>query len=395
MTRTFAPSLHAFASLKCDGADSVRHASPGAGNQNAADGGIDVRVALPPGSAADGFVPRAASGFQVKKQDMPRAEIIDEMRPNDVIRPSIQKLADQAGAYIIVSSEGSTSDSALDSRRDAMREAMTGVPNADALDLDDFKDHSTEDIGTRTARTEALAQDLGKAVATEEAVLDELLPEVVSSDGRLWSFGQGLLEGAADAEKMWNRLVTALAATEEGLRKPQVLRGFLHELHARDPALASALLDNAVEHDTLARWYPFLQVVVAIDKQDVARLKRSLALGKTPVEMYIYLAYGRATDPIPAPDLKELVLTMAAMPSGYDVVIEILHMRLDSDEDRKEGIAPDLIDAGCELMQQFAFTKNNDREDYRLGGIAKSCLRGAKSAAVVKEICRKLNSTVS
>src|SRR5882762_1576316 len=106
------------------------------GDQNAADGGIDVRVALPPGSVIDGFVPRAATGFQVKKQDMPWAEILGEMRPKNVIRPSIQHLADQSGAYIIVSSEGSTADSALTSRRDAMREAMTGAHNADALALD-------------------------------------------------------------------------------------------------------------------------------------------------------------------------------------------------------------------------------------------------------------------
>lgn len=85
------------------------------GDQNAPDGGIDVRVALPPGSVIDNFLPRAATGFQVKKQDMPRAEILDEMRPKGVIRPSIRRLADQSGAYIIVSSEGSTSDSALTS----------------------------------------------------------------------------------------------------------------------------------------------------------------------------------------------------------------------------------------------------------------------------------------
>src|SRR5712692_2907785 len=100
------------------------------GNQNAADGGIDVRVALPPGSATGGFVPRPATGFQVKQQDMPAGEIAEEMRPKDVIRPSIQGLADQSGAYIIVSSEGSTADTALTSRRDAMRDAMAGVRNA-------------------------------------------------------------------------------------------------------------------------------------------------------------------------------------------------------------------------------------------------------------------------
>ena len=45
------------------------------------------------------------------------------------------------------------------------------------VDLDDFEDHSKEDIGAKMRRTDALAQDLGAAVATDEAVLRELLPE--------------------------------------------------------------------------------------------------------------------------------------------------------------------------------------------------------------------------
>src|SRR5260370_829773 len=94
------------------------------GSQDAADGGIDVRVALPPDSVTDGFVPRSATGFQVKQQDMPAREIIDEMRPNGAIRPSIQDLADQSGAYILVSAQGSTTDAALKRRRNAMRRAI-------------------------------------------------------------------------------------------------------------------------------------------------------------------------------------------------------------------------------------------------------------------------------
>jgi hypothetical protein len=106
------------------------------GNQNAADGGIDVRVALPPGTIIDGFVPRPATGYQVKQQDMPAGEITDEMLPKGVIRPSIQGLADLAGAYVIVSSQGSTADTALTSRSDAMTSAFAGMRNADALFLD-------------------------------------------------------------------------------------------------------------------------------------------------------------------------------------------------------------------------------------------------------------------
>lgn len=108
------------------------------GNQTAADGGLDVRVALPISTAIDGFVPRPSTGFQVKTPDMRRTAILTEMRPAGAIRPVIQDLADQEGAYVIVSSHGSTADSALLSRRNAMREALATVANADQLHTDFF-----------------------------------------------------------------------------------------------------------------------------------------------------------------------------------------------------------------------------------------------------------------
>lgn len=105
------------------------------GHQNSADGGLDVRVALGEGAAIEGFVPRPQTGFQVKKSPMPRAEILDEMRPKNVLRPIIRDLANRSGAYIIVSAE-STSDTPLRNRRDAMREAVNDLPNAKDLALD-------------------------------------------------------------------------------------------------------------------------------------------------------------------------------------------------------------------------------------------------------------------
>ncbi|MCK1354230.1 hypothetical protein IVB56_25015 [Bradyrhizobium sp. CW7] len=106
------------------------------GDQTAKDGGLDVRVALAPGTHIEGFVPRAATGFQVKKPDMPAAEIIKEMKPKGVLRPVIEELAASSGAYVIVSSNGSTSDSALKSRRKAMADAMRDCPDAAKLHLE-------------------------------------------------------------------------------------------------------------------------------------------------------------------------------------------------------------------------------------------------------------------
>src|SRR4051794_40037166 len=80
------------------------------GHQDAADGGIDVRVALPAGAAISGYVPNTATGFQVKAQDMPRAAVVNEMAPQGVVRSSIAELAANGGAYIIVSSKGSLAD---------------------------------------------------------------------------------------------------------------------------------------------------------------------------------------------------------------------------------------------------------------------------------------------
>lgn len=106
------------------------------GNQTARDGGIDVRVDLPNGAGISGFVPAFATGFQVKAQDMPRAEILAEMAPENTLRASIADLASKRGAYIIVSSRGSLADSALQDRKSAMRDALNGAFAADALTVD-------------------------------------------------------------------------------------------------------------------------------------------------------------------------------------------------------------------------------------------------------------------
>jgi hypothetical protein len=106
------------------------------GSQTAPDGGLDVRVALPPGTEINGWLPRTTVGLQVKAENMTAGKIAKEMRPAGNVRPVICALADEGGAYIIVSSKGSTSDSALRDRRRAMAEALNGFAKRDALALD-------------------------------------------------------------------------------------------------------------------------------------------------------------------------------------------------------------------------------------------------------------------
>lgn len=106
------------------------------GHQDARDGGLDVVVrgeTLPP---INSFVPRTITGFQVKKPDMPRAEIIKEMKPKGILREEIKALICEKGAYIIVSSGSSTANTALRNRIAAMKEAVAGESKHQDLYLD-------------------------------------------------------------------------------------------------------------------------------------------------------------------------------------------------------------------------------------------------------------------
>ena len=108
------------------------------GHQNAPDGGLDVVVRGTVSPPVASFVPRSTTGFQVKATDMPWSKIIEEMRPEGILRESIIELIQEKGAYIIVSSQGSTAETALKDRKKAMKEAVADETGHENLDLDFF-----------------------------------------------------------------------------------------------------------------------------------------------------------------------------------------------------------------------------------------------------------------
>ncbi len=270
----------------------------------------------------------------------------------------------------------------------------TGRTSLDLLDLD-FEDDTVNDIKDRYARMEAMAQSLGNAIAADDSAFAELLAELVTAEGRLWSFARGLVESAEDPGTMWELLAAQLAATPRDKWKTGILRGFLHALQEKSPDLANFILDNAIEDETLAPLYPVLEASAGIGKQGVTRLMRSLEIGRAPIGTYRSLAAGRVTDTISGNDFRELVLQIARKAEGLDVASNILHMRLHSEKDQQQGHSPEIISAGRELLRQLDFTTHSDREDYALGEISKSCLVAEEDATIAREICRSLKDSIS
>ncbi|WLE95785.1 MAG: hypothetical protein QTN59_13995 [Candidatus Electrothrix communis] len=106
------------------------------GAQEAADGGLDVRVNASTKLIETSFVPRGNTGFQVKKNSMGKAACTKEMLEKDSsIKPVIADLASQKGAYIIVSGKDDCSDKMLSERRLGMSKAVENLSNKDELVL--------------------------------------------------------------------------------------------------------------------------------------------------------------------------------------------------------------------------------------------------------------------
>ena len=98
------------------------------GHLSAPDGGIDVRVQLRKGDLPPTKLPLrlAAIGFQVKATKMGVGEIESEMLKGGKLRPSIEKLIEGGGGYIIATSD-SAPDEEHNKRLKRMQDCVDGV----------------------------------------------------------------------------------------------------------------------------------------------------------------------------------------------------------------------------------------------------------------------------
>jgi hypothetical protein len=271
-----------------------------------------------------------------------------------------------------------------------LRESLS-IVDFDGLDFD--AENAEADHGGYE-RTEQIAEELGEATAHDEAALRELLPELLTGRGRLTSFGRGFATAYAAPEGLWDQLVAQLAITTENTGNIQVLRGFLNGLNTRDPGLARTLLDRAVDHDVLGPWLPVLQTAVPLDANGIERLIRALASDRASISSYQSLAYGRFTDPIPGSGLSPLLALIAAKPSGHDVAMEILSMRLHSDHADHRPPDPDLAATGRALLAQIPFSHDDQDDGYRLKLVANAALTGAEGAETAKLVWKNFVAAI-
>lgn len=261
------------------------------------------------------------------------------------------------------------------------------------LDLDDID--LDDDTTSGFERRDLIARELAVAVALDEAVFTELVPDLLRGGNKVWAFGRGLASASEDNRTTWARLVDGLAQVPPEQRDVQVLGGYLAELWDRDRDLAQDLLDDALDQPALVVFVPGLHSAVQLDARGVDRLKQALVSGQVPIGMYRNLAWGRTTDQLAGSDLRDLLLLIAEQSGGFDVALEILSMRLYTDRSGQREHEPELLQAGQELLRQVRFRRHNHRDDHNLADVVRACLTGPDAGRTAAEVAGRLKQAVA
>jgi hypothetical protein len=97
-------------------------------------------------------------------------------------------------------------------------------------------------------------------------------------------------------------------------------------------------------------------------------------------------------------DLRGLVLRIASLLGGTRVALEIVAMRLYSDDNRKVAPPFEILDVGRSLLRSFEFPPKSDRNpryDVELSRVVRHSLNGNAGAPIAKTLCRKYVAAVN
>ena len=258
-------------------------------------------------------------------------------------------------------------------------------------DLDDIEED--EDTGQRLSRAAKTTQELGRKVAEEPEIFAKLLPGMTTvHNSRLWAFGQGLAEGAPDKMLLWQKI----RAGYEGLPKEQIrvqcLMGILSS-SAMD-SVREEIMESLVEDSILGEHFPNIQTAVPITSAALARLHRSLDLGKAPIHMYQYIAWGRSHEPLSDDDLAEYLQKILSKEDGLPIALEIIQMRFHSSgQEHSEAI----LELARKILTKFQYNRErrgNLDSDYSLAELADKCMRGAHAVQAASELCKSLAAAI-
>lgn len=250
---------------------------------------------------------------------------------------------------------------------------------ADAVDdSDELEDKNA--VSSRE-RVNARVVELGKELAVDDVVLQQVLPELLTEkNGRQHFLAHGLGKGTSNYQRHWKLLHDAFLQLP-GEPNLSLLAGFLHGLRTKDPEGAVAILDSLVEVAKLDAHYPALLGVPRTDADGdrlIASMKRMTA---KPRQYYLCTQHG-SEDGLSVPKFCEAMEALSQMESGLMPAIDELGTELFRWTARKAAVPAELVLLARNLLARFSFGAHDHNDAYRVNELAKLAFSGPGPDAV-------------
>lgn len=261
----------------------------------------------------------------------------------------------------------------------------------------DLADGEADESGpvTQWERAGRLAQDIGRSLAKDDVARRAFLPELIASSQAVRAFecGRGLAKGAENLAEMWREMVEHFEAVNTPQRDATLLGGFIHEAQQRDADFVYSAMDAAVENPAIAHALPYLQAMVGIDEDGIARLRRTIQHGAVEAWAFQSISGGIIGNATPGA-LGGLLLDIANMTDGVEVALSILHMYFYIDRQAAKTINSALIKVGRALLCRVDFGRKQTRTDYEIGTIIGVCCAGPEGQTLTREICIQISNDI-
>ncbi len=252
-----------------------------------------------------------------------------------------------------------------------------------------------KDGGAVYERMAANSLALGRELAGDPALLQDILPQLLEGEiyGQAHSIGQGVAIAFADAKPLLGMVRTVIQAA--GDRKSCNLTfvgGLFRGWHERDPALASCLLDEALNDPILGSWFPDLQLQVPLDAAGAARLVASIDADRAPIPTYRFL--GLSLNTLDLIDIASVlnVLTTKGSEGNYSA-IDALSYVVSGASDR-EPEWKDALAAFCrDFMVRVEWPPIRDfgeRLDYEMSQILAFGVKNSRSFREVRPLLKRV-----
>lgn len=224
------------------------------------------------------------------------------------------------------------------------------------------------------------AKHLGSEFAASGLSFDKLGKQLFGQDqmSLAQSFGYGLVQGASDIHKCWDALIEYLNRLQPELSTFGVFAGFIEAVDSNDREAAQELLNECAQHAALRRVLILLHPVHSFTETDLDRCISVLEYPDVALRTYGSLLWREEYSALPNSCINDLGRSVLEQPTGDEVIIEALSMRLHGEDVDSDTLGPELRKIGLKAAIQIFQREDRDvggSSDYSLERVINTCLR--------------------